>query len=102
MNIKLKFGLGAKVVVPQVGSIGEICEVRIYRDGSKQVSVRWLQADGQLVSNWFTEKELKTPKPEKKIKAFKKPIHTPLIPKPVKKRTVQKNPKRPRAHRGGW
>ena len=72
MNMNFKFALGARVVIPHVGRIGAVESLRVYLDKSKLVLVRWAQ-DGEIQEAWFTEKELKAPKPEKKKVATKEP-----------------------------
>ena len=73
MNFKFKFNLGDKVVVPylthdskatgekNISVVGEIESLRVYRDKSILVLVRW-GSRGTVHSEWFTEKELKMPK----------------------------------------
>ena len=87
MNFKFKFNIGDKVVVPYItGDItyniaGEIESLRVYRDKSVLVLVRW-GVGGTIHSDWFTEKELKVsqhpqkPRPKPKPKPKPKPRKT--------------------------
>lgn len=95
MNVKFKFSLGDKVVVPyltrdskatgqkDVNVVGEVESLRVYRDKSILVLVRW-GAEGTIHSDWFIEKELQMAKKEKAASAHpkKKPV--------TKKKTVKK------------
>lgn len=98
MNVNFKFGLGDKVVVPYISDItevvGQVDQMVVYRDGSKQVHVRWGR-DGSVHSNWFTEKELKMATKKKAASAHpkKKPV--------TKKKTVKKKTTRRVRARGG-
>lgn len=92
MNFKFKFNIGDKVVVPYltrdskatgltIGVAGEIESLRVYRDKSVLVLVRW-GVGGTIHSDWFTEKELKVsqhpqkPRPKPKPKPKPKPRKT--------------------------
>ena len=67
--MNFKFNLGDKVVVPYLNSvIGEVDSLRVYRDKSVLVLVRWGTGEGTVHSDWFTEKELKMSKHPQKPK----------------------------------
>jgi len=84
MNFKFKFNLGDKVVVPYlihdskatgekgIDVVGWVESIRIYRDKSILVLVRW-GAERTIHSEWFVEKELKVPKDKPKPRPKPKP-----------------------------
>lgn len=102
--MKFKFSLGDRVVVPYlgtdvhggdlIGSVGEIESLRVNRDKSVRVLVRW-GAYGVIHAKWFTEKELRMAKKEKAAIAHPKKKPAPKK-KPVKKKTTRR-----RAQSGG-
>ena len=107
MNFKFKFNLGDEVVVPyltfkskatgqKASVIGEVESLRVYRDKSILVLVRW-GAGSTVYADWFTEKELKMAKKEKAASA-----HPKKKPAPKKKTVKKKTTRRQTRGMGGY